>query len=29
MVDSIRDAIARGEDPRALPPVEHEIAFRV
>jgi phenylpropionate dioxygenase-like ring-hydroxylating dioxygenase large terminal subunit len=29
MVDSLRDAIARGEDPRALPPVEHEIAFRV
>lgn len=29
MVDSIRDAIARGEDPRALPRVEHEIAFRV
>jgi phenylpropionate dioxygenase-like ring-hydroxylating dioxygenase large terminal subunit len=29
MVDSIRDAIARGDDPRALPPVEHEIVFRV
>lgn len=29
MVDSIREAIARGEDPRTLPPVEHEIAFRV
>lgn len=29
LVDSIREAIARGDDPRALPPVEHEIAFRV
>jgi len=29
MVDSIRDAIARGDDPCALPAVEHEIVFRV
>jgi len=28
-VDSIRDAIARGEDPRALPPLTREIEFRV
>ncbi|KFB73434.1 MAG: Toluene-4-sulfonate monooxygenase system iron-sulfur subunit TsaM1 [Candidatus Accumulibacter phosphatis] len=27
LVDSLRDAIARGEDPRALPAVEHEIEF--
>ncbi|WP_313952572.1 aromatic ring-hydroxylating dioxygenase subunit alpha [Accumulibacter sp.] len=29
LVDSIREAIGRGEDPRALPLVEHEIEFRV
>jgi phenylpropionate dioxygenase-like ring-hydroxylating dioxygenase large terminal subunit len=29
MVDSIREAIARGEDPRALPKVVQEIEFRV
>lgn len=29
LVDSIREAIARGEDPEALPPVRHEIEFRV
>lgn len=29
MVDSLREAIARGEDPRALPPVRQEIEFRV
>ena len=29
MVDSIRAAIARGEDPRALPAVAHEIEFRL
>ena len=29
MVDSIRESIARGEDPRELPTVEHEIEFRV
>jgi phenylpropionate dioxygenase-like ring-hydroxylating dioxygenase large terminal subunit len=29
MVDSIREAIARGEDPCQLPPVEHAIEFRV
>ena len=28
-VDSIRDAIARGEDPRALPPLTREIEFHV
>jgi len=28
-VDSVRDAIARGEDPRALPPITQEIEFRV
>lgn len=29
LVDSIRDAIARGEDPRALAPLTQEIEFRV
>lgn len=29
LVDSIRDAISRGEDPRLLPRVEHEITFHV
>jgi phenylpropionate dioxygenase-like ring-hydroxylating dioxygenase large terminal subunit len=29
MVDSIRDAIARGEDPAALPPLRREIEFYV
>jgi phenylpropionate dioxygenase-like ring-hydroxylating dioxygenase large terminal subunit len=29
LVDSLRDAIARGDDPCGLPTVEHEIEFRV
>lgn len=29
MVDSIREALARGEDPSALPTLEHEIEFHV
>ncbi len=29
LVDSIRDAIERGEDPRALPEVTHDIEFHV
>jgi len=29
MVDSVRDAVGRGEDPGALPAVTHEIEFRV
>jgi hypothetical protein len=28
-VDSLRDAIARGEDPRALPPFAQDIEFCV
>ena len=29
LVDSLRDAIARGDDPRALADVSHEIEFHV